>query len=79
MTAAYTPADEANGLAAVGETIVYRVQSTNNGNVDVDGVTMLDTVGGLRNQSYGWGSTACSSKHEELQQDSIFSEIFSPR
>lgn len=47
MTAAYTPADQTNGLAAVGETIVFGVQSTNDGNVDVGGVTMLDTAGGL--------------------------------
>lgn len=48
MTAAYTPADETSGLAAVGETIVYGIQSTNNGNVDVEGVTMVDTVGEFR-------------------------------
>lgn len=47
MTAAYAPTDQTNGLAAVGETIVYSVLSTNNGNVDVKGVTVLDTVGGL--------------------------------
>lgn len=62
MTAEHTPADETNGLAAVGENIVYGVQSTNNGNVDVEGVAMLDTVGGLRANGI---LHICSAKQEQ--------------
>lgn len=48
MTAEHIPADEENGLAAVGENIVYDVRSTNVGNVDVSKVTMVDSVGACR-------------------------------
>lgn len=47
MTAEHVPADQTEGLAAVGESILFGVQSTNTGNVDVERVTMLDTAGRL--------------------------------
>lgn len=45
VKAEHIPADQTGSLAAVGETIVYNITSTNNGNVDIARVTMLDTVG----------------------------------
>lgn len=46
MKAAYIPANQADGFAAIGETISYEVKSTNDGNVDVTGVTITDSLGG---------------------------------
>lgn len=48
MKAEHIPADQTDGWAAVGETIVFDVQSTNNGNVDIAQVTILDSVGECR-------------------------------
>ncbi|CAM9230892.1 unnamed protein product [Scytosiphon promiscuus] len=45
ITTEHTPADQTDGLAAVGESIVYGVESTNTGNVDVAWATIADTVG----------------------------------
>ncbi|CAM9249880.1 unnamed protein product, partial [Hapterophycus canaliculatus] len=47
----HIPADQKDGLAAVGETIVYDVESTNTGNVDVAWVTMVNTVQGSGDMS----------------------------
>lgn len=38
-------AEENPGYASVGETIAYKVESENSGNVDVTGVTITDSVG----------------------------------
>lgn len=39
------PAGGTPGFASVGETIAYKVESENSGNVDVTGVTITDSVG----------------------------------
>lgn len=54
MKAERIPADRTGGLAAVGEIIAYDVTSTNNGNVDIARVTMLDTVGACRRRCSAW-------------------------
>lgn len=58
MKADYIPADQIDGLAAVGETIVYDIESTNTGNVEITQVTMLDSVGKYQATKFLKRSTA---------------------
>ena len=54
MTAEHISSDQEGGLAAVGESILYDVQSTNTGNVDVAQVTMsaFHSAGRWRERRY---------------------------
>lgn len=52
-TASHSPADEANGLAAVGESIQFEVTSTNTGNVEVANATTSNEM--FKNDDGEWG------------------------
>ena len=45
MTVEHLPAKGTFGFSSVGETVAYKVESKNSGNVDVTGVTITDSVG----------------------------------
>lgn len=44
MKASHSPEDGVNGIAAVGDVILYNIATENTGNVDMTGTTVTDPM-----------------------------------